>query len=99
MILVDSGPLVAVGAVNDPHHQVCTELLGSATEELLVPATFTATCLALEQAARAKRQFLPLFPVGKLYRSMSPSPTTTHGGARRAVRHHTEGFTLLPETL
>ena len=39
MILVDTGPLVAVGAADDHHHDVCTELLSSVTEELLVPAT------------------------------------------------------------
>jgi predicted nucleic acid-binding protein len=42
VILVDTGPLVAVGSADDKHHQVCTELLGSATEELLVPATVSA---------------------------------------------------------
>jgi hypothetical protein len=34
VILVDSDPLVPAGALNDPRHR-CTELLGSATEELL----------------------------------------------------------------
>jgi predicted nucleic acid-binding protein len=42
VILVDSGPLIAAGLVNDDHHQVCAELLDAATEELLVPATVTA---------------------------------------------------------
>ena len=69
MILVDSGPLVAVGAANDPHHQVCTELLSSATEELLVPATVSAeVCYMLETRAGSKSEaaFLRLFPAGKL---------------------------------
>jgi predicted nucleic acid-binding protein len=42
VILVDSGPLVAAGSTNDPQDQTCTELLGSATEDLLVPATVSA---------------------------------------------------------
>jgi predicted nucleic acid-binding protein len=42
VILVDSGPLVPAGALNDPHHRGCIELLGSATEELLMPATVSA---------------------------------------------------------
>jgi hypothetical protein len=42
VILVNTGPLVAVDAANDTYHQVCTALLGSATEELLVPATVCA---------------------------------------------------------
>jgi uncharacterized protein len=69
VILVDSGPLVAVGAANDPHHQVCTELLSSATEELLVPATVSAeVCYMLETRAGSKSEaaFLRLFPAGKL---------------------------------
>ena len=69
MILVDSGPLVAVGAANDPHHQVCTELLSSATEELLVPATVSAeVCYMLETRASSQSEaaFLRLFSVGKL---------------------------------
>jgi predicted nucleic acid-binding protein len=69
VILVDSGPLVAGGAANDPHHQVCTDLLGSATEELLVPATVSAeVCYMLETRAGSKSEaaFLRLFPVGKL---------------------------------
>jgi predicted nucleic acid-binding protein len=59
VILVDTGPLVATGAADDRHHQVCTELLSSATEELLVPATVSAeVCYLLEKRAgsRAKRR-------------------------------------------
>lgn len=69
MILVDSGPLVAAGAADDRHHQVCTKLLGSATEELLVPATVSAeVCYLLETRAgsRSEAAFLRLFSVGKL---------------------------------
>jgi hypothetical protein len=46
VILVDTGPLVASGAADDRCHQVCTELLGSVTEELLVPATVCAEIIA-----------------------------------------------------
>jgi uncharacterized protein len=69
VILVDTGPLVAVGSADDKHHQVCTELLGSATEELLVPATVSAeVCYLLERRAgsRSEAAFLRLFPAGKL---------------------------------
>jgi predicted nucleic acid-binding protein len=69
VILVDSGPLVAAGSANDPHHQMCTELLGSATEDLLVPATVSAeVCYMLETRAgtRSEAAFLRLFSVGKL---------------------------------
>jgi predicted nucleic acid-binding protein len=60
---------VAAGAVNDPHHRVCTELLGSATEELLVPATVSAeVCYMLETRAGSESEaaFLRLFPAGEL---------------------------------
>jgi predicted nucleic acid-binding protein len=69
VILVDSGPLVAAGSINDPHHQMCTELLGSATEQLLVPAAVSAeVCYMLETRAssRSEAAFLRLFSVGKL---------------------------------
>lgn len=69
MILVDTGPLVAVGAADDHHHEACTELLSSATEELLVPATVSAeVCYLLERRAGSKSEaaFLRLFPAGRL---------------------------------
>jgi uncharacterized protein len=69
VILVDSGPLVAVGAADDRYHQVCTELLRSATEDLLVPATVTAeVCYLLESRAGSKSEaaFLRLFATGRL---------------------------------
>ena len=69
MILVDTGPLVAAGAVDDRYHQACTELLRSATEELLVPATVAAeVCYLLEARAGSKSEaaFLRLFSAGKL---------------------------------
>jgi hypothetical protein len=50
---------------------VCTELLGSATEELLVPATVTVeVCYLLETRAgcRYEMAYLRLFPAGKLVR-------------------------------
>lgn len=69
MILVDAGPLVAAGAADDHHHEVCTKLLSSATEELLVPATVSAeVCYLLERRAGSKSEaaFLRLFPAGRL---------------------------------
>lgn len=69
MILVDSGPIVAAGSTHDSRHEVCTELLGSATEELLVPATVsTEVCYMLETRAgsRSEAALLRLFSVGKL---------------------------------
>jgi uncharacterized protein len=69
VILVDTGPLVAVGAADDRHHKVCTEFLSSATEELLVPATVSAeVCYLLERRAGSKSEvaFLRLFPAGRL---------------------------------
>jgi PIN domain len=64
-----SSPLVAVGAANDVYHEVCTELLGSATGELLVPATVSAElCYLLEREAGSKSEaaFLRLFVARKL---------------------------------
>ena len=97
MILVDSGPLVAAGAVNDPHHRVCTELLGSATEELLVPARMAEL---VEQYAD--------FPLGGTDASVIAIAERL-GVTKVATldrRHfgpiqprHTDAFTLLPETL
>jgi uncharacterized protein len=69
VILVDSGPLVAVGALDDRYHQACTDLLASATDELLVPATVSAeVChlLQLRGGSTAEAAFLRLFPTGKL---------------------------------
>lgn len=52
MILVDTGPLVALGARNDRYHPACADLLASETEELLVPATVTAeVCYLLQSRA------------------------------------------------
>ena len=61
MILVDTGPLVAVGARDDRYHQVCTDLLASATEELLVPATVSAEVCYLEET-RGRRFRHPSVP-------------------------------------
>lgn len=69
MILVDSGPLIAAGLVNHDHHQVCAELLDSATEELLVPATVAAeVCYLLGSrvGSASEAAFLRLFPAGDL---------------------------------
>ena len=69
MILVDTGPLVAGSDTDDRYHQVCKELLGAATEELLVPATVSAeVCYMIERRAGSKAEatFLRLFSVGNL---------------------------------
>jgi uncharacterized protein len=69
VILVDTGPLVAVGARDDRYHNVCTDLLASANEELLVPATVSAEVCYLLQSrggTGSEAAFLRLFPAGKL---------------------------------
>ena len=61
--------LVAAGSTHDSRLEVCTELLGSATEELLVPATVSAeVCYMLETRAgsRSEAALLRPFSVGKL---------------------------------
>jgi hypothetical protein len=73
-------PLVAAGAANDPHHQVCTELLGSATEEMLVPATVSVeVCYMLKTCAGSKSEaaFRWLFPPASWSRSTSLLLTTS----------------------
>jgi predicted nucleic acid-binding protein len=62
-------PLVAGSDTDDRYHQVCKELLGAATEELLVPATVSAeVCYMIERRAGSKAEatFLRLFSVGNL---------------------------------
>jgi uncharacterized protein len=69
VILVDTGPLVAVGSLDDRYHQVCTDLLGTATEELLVPATVSAeVCHFLQSrgGSASEAAFLRLSPTGTL---------------------------------
>ena len=83
MILVDSGPLVAVGARDDRHHKACTDLLASTNEELLVPATVTAeVCYLLESrgGSASEAAFLRLFTAGKL----TPVDITTDDYERMA---------------
>jgi uncharacterized protein len=69
VILVDTGPLVAVGARDDRYHKVCTDLLEAANEELLVPATVSAEVCYLLQSrggTGSEAAFLRLFPAGNL---------------------------------
>jgi uncharacterized protein len=69
VVLVGTGPLVAVGSLNDHYHQVCTELLAGTTEELLVPATVSAeVCHFLQTrgGSVSEAAFLRLFPTGTL---------------------------------
>ena len=50
MILVDTGPIVAVINDRDDHHQQCTYLLERLPGPLLIPATVaTEVCLMLER--------------------------------------------------
>jgi predicted nucleic acid-binding protein len=50
VILVDTGPIVAVVNDRDNHHQQCTELLERLPGPLLVPITVaTEVCLLLER--------------------------------------------------
>ena len=50
MILVDTGPIVAVINDRDDHHQECTHLLERLPGPLLIPATVaTEVCLMLER--------------------------------------------------
>lgn len=42
MILIDAGPLVALGNRRDPDHERCRDLLGRSDKPLLVPATVVA---------------------------------------------------------
>jgi predicted nucleic acid-binding protein len=54
VILVDSGPLVAGSDTDDRHYRMRKELLGSAAEDLLVPATVSAeVCYLLESEPAA----------------------------------------------
>lgn len=61
MILVDTGPIVALINDRDDHHQECRQLLERLDEPLLVPATVaTEACILLERrrGSRAEQLFL-----------------------------------------
>lgn len=61
MILVDTGPIVAVINDRDDHHHECTQLLERLPGPLLVPATVAAeVCMLLERrrGTRAELAFL-----------------------------------------
>ena len=89
----------AVGAAGDHHHVLCTELLSSATEQLLVSATVTAeVCYLLERRAgtRSEAAFLRLFLTGRLalvaittgdYECMAESWWPDHIRLRRSGSH------------
>jgi predicted nucleic acid-binding protein len=72
-----------VGARDDRYHKVCTDLLASSSEELLVPATVSAEVCYLLQTrggAGSEAAFLRLFPAGKL----TPVDITTDDYERMA---------------
>ncbi|GAA2776621.1 type II toxin-antitoxin system VapC family toxin [Saccharopolyspora taberi] len=49
MIIVDTGPLVALGNLRDHHHSACMDLFSRYPGKLLVPSTVIAeTCWLLE---------------------------------------------------
>lgn len=61
MIVVDTGPIVALINDRDNHHETCTELLAHHHGPLLVPApVFAEVCLLLERrrGTRAELAFL-----------------------------------------
>ena len=69
MILVDTNILVAVANGRDTHHQAALDLLETASEELLVPATVIAeVCYLLSERAGpgAEVRFLRAFGAGEL---------------------------------
>lgn len=67
MILVDTGPLVAAAARNDPHHEACALLLRQRSGELAVPGPVVAeTCYMLESRGGpdVEEAFLRLLAAG-----------------------------------
>lgn len=61
MIVVDTGPIVALLNDHDDHHQRCLEFLASHPGPLLVPTTvFTEVCLLIERrrGTRSELAFL-----------------------------------------
>jgi uncharacterized protein len=69
VILVDSGPLVPAGPVNDPHHRgapSCSALQPRNCSCRPLCLQRSATCLRPELAARAEAAFLRLSAAGEL---------------------------------
>jgi predicted nucleic acid-binding protein len=70
VILVDTGPLVAIANNDEQHHEACKQLLETAPGPLLVPSTVVAeACYLIQQASvgtKAEAQFLRLFAQGVL---------------------------------
>jgi predicted nucleic acid-binding protein len=61
MIVVDTGPIVALLNDRDDHHERCTEFLANHPGPLLVPTTvFTEVCMLVERrrGTRAELAFL-----------------------------------------
>ena len=61
MIVVDTGPLIAIADADDQDHERCVATLGAASRPLMVPTTvLTEVCylLARELGSRAEAAFL-----------------------------------------
>lgn len=68
MILVDTGPIVALINDRDHHHRQCRQLLEQLPDPLLVPVTVaTEACILLERrrGTRAERLFLADIRAGR----------------------------------
>lgn len=69
MILIDTGPLYALAAKNDTHHEACTRLADERWDEFTVPTTvIPETCYMLGSrlGAEAEAVFLDLIATGAL---------------------------------
>jgi uncharacterized protein len=69
VILLDTGPLLAVAAPNDPDHHACVRLLRERGSEFQVPATVIAeTSYMIESrlGSDAEEAFLRLLATGRL---------------------------------
>ena len=103
MIVVDTGPIVALLNDRDDHHQRCTEFLSTYPGPLLVPTTvFTEVCLLVERrrGTRAELAFLTDIRAGLftlLERLNLPAVATLDHRHFRVVRpRHVAALTLLP---
>lgn len=98
MILVDTGPIVAVINDRDDHHRECTHLLERLPGPLLIPVTVaTEVCLMLERrrGTYAELAFLADVRAGRY------TPAVGHRGclgdrAGRAPEHHHRGHSRPP---
>ena len=69
MIIVDTGPLVAIADADDRDHERCLEALAQASRPLIVPAKVLAeVCYLLERelGSHAEAAFLRSFAAGSL---------------------------------